>query len=142
MPRSLARLSASASSHRDLSLAVFITNIAESDFRYTQHPRQAHCPGLALAECVRGETDRRDPTGMSRPHDRIWGGAPASDPGQVCRLLSYYNESRIHRSLNKDAPFHRAIERVGAITSRLSSAVFITNITESDFRYTQPRSIQ
>src|SRR6266511_1089333 len=36
MPRSLARLSASASSHRDLSSAVFITNIAESDFRYTQ----------------------------------------------------------------------------------------------------------
>jgi transposase InsO family protein len=29
----------------------------------------------------------------------------------------YYNESRIHRSLNKDAPFHRAIERLGAITS-------------------------
>jgi len=32
MPHSLARLSASASSHRDLSSAVFITNIAESDF--------------------------------------------------------------------------------------------------------------
>jgi hypothetical protein len=30
---------------------------------------------------------------------------------------AYYNESRIHRSLNKDAPFHRAIERLGAITS-------------------------
>ena len=30
----------------------------------------------------------------------------------------YYNESRIHRSLDKDAPFHRAIERVGAITSQ------------------------
>src|SRR5437867_2881459 len=27
----------------------------------------------------------------------------------------YYNESRIHGSLDKDAPFHRAIERVGAI---------------------------
>jgi hypothetical protein len=35
MPRSLARLSASASSHRDLFSVVFITNIAESDFRYT-----------------------------------------------------------------------------------------------------------
>jgi hypothetical protein len=31
---------------------------------------------------------------------------------------AYYNESRIHRSLNKDAPFHRAIERFGAITSQ------------------------
>ena len=30
---------------------------------------------------------------------------------------AYYNESRTHRSLNKDAPFHRAIERLGAITS-------------------------
>ncbi len=30
----------------------------------------------------------------------------------------YYNESRIHRSLNKDAPFPRAIERLGVITSR------------------------
>jgi hypothetical protein len=30
---------------------------------------------------------------------------------------AYYNESRIHRSLNKEAPFHRAIERLGAIKS-------------------------
>jgi transposase InsO family protein len=30
---------------------------------------------------------------------------------------AYYNESRTHRSLNKDAPFHCAIERLGAITS-------------------------
>jgi hypothetical protein len=36
MPRFLARLSASASSHRNLSLAVFITNIVEFNFRYTQ----------------------------------------------------------------------------------------------------------
>jgi transposase InsO family protein len=48
----------------------------------------------------------------------------------------YYNESRIHRSLNKDAPFPRAIERLGVTTSR-PVAVFITNIAESDFRYTQ-----
>jgi transposase InsO family protein len=40
----------------------------------------------------------------------------------LCRILgkfaAYYNESRIHRSLDEDAPFHRAIERVGAITSQ------------------------
>jgi hypothetical protein len=36
MPRSIGRLSASASLHRSLSLADFITNIAESRFRYTQ----------------------------------------------------------------------------------------------------------
>jgi hypothetical protein len=31
-----ARLSISVSSHHDLSLAAFITNMAESDFRYAQ----------------------------------------------------------------------------------------------------------
>jgi transposase InsO family protein len=31
---------------------------------------------------------------------------------------AYYNEARTHRSLNKDAPFHRAIQRLGAITSQ------------------------
>jgi transposase InsO family protein len=38
------------------------------------------------------------------------------------RVLSsyaqYYNESRIHRSLSKDDPFPRAIERLGVITSQ------------------------
>src|SRR5262249_6026343 len=38
-------------------------------------------------------------------------GAPQAP--EVCCLL--YNVSRIHRWLNKDAPFHRATERVGAI---------------------------
>jgi transposase InsO family protein len=36
----------------------------------------------------------------------------------VGKYAVYYNESRIHRSLDKDAPVHRAIERVGAITSQ------------------------
>src|SRR5262249_2468312 len=36
MPHSIGRSSASASSHPSLSLAAFITNTAESDFRYTQ----------------------------------------------------------------------------------------------------------
>jgi len=31
---------------------------------------------------------------------------------------AYYNEARTHRSLNKDAPFHRAIRRLRAITSQ------------------------
>ena len=30
----------------------------------------------------------------------------------------HYNVSRTHRSLNKDAPLHRAIERLGAVVSR------------------------
>ena len=36
----------------------------------------------------------------------------------LIQFATYYNECRIHRSLNKDAPFHRAIERLGAITSQ------------------------
>jgi signal transduction histidine kinase len=53
----------------------------------------------------------------------------------------YYNESRIHRSLSKDAPFPRAIERLGVITSRPVLVVFITNIAESDFWYIQVRKV-
>jgi len=34
------------------------------------------------------------------------------------RYAAYYNESRIHRSLDKDVPFDRAIERFGVITSQ------------------------
>ena len=40
----------------------------------------------------------------------------------LCRILgayaAYYNELRTHLSLNKDTPFHRAIQRIGAITSQ------------------------
>jgi hypothetical protein len=31
---------------------------------------------------------------------------------------AYYNELRTHRSLNKDVPFHREIQRLGVITSQ------------------------
>ena len=31
---------------------------------------------------------------------------------------AHYNVSRTHRSLNKDAPLHRVIERLGAVVSR------------------------
>jgi transposase InsO family protein len=33
----------------------------------------------------------------------------------VGAYAAYYNEARTHRSLNKDAPFHRPIQRLGAI---------------------------
>src|SRR3981081_4667215 len=36
----------------------------------------------------------------------------------LAKYAAYYNESRTHRSLNKDAPFHRTIQRMGAITSQ------------------------
>src|SRR6516165_9836655 len=34
------------------------------------------------------------------------------------KYIAYYNRSRIHRALDKDAPLHRAIERNGIITSQ------------------------
>src|SRR5262249_35707326 len=34
------------------------------------------------------------------------------------KYAAYYNEPRIHRSLDKDAPFHRGIERFGVIISQ------------------------
>jgi transposase InsO family protein len=34
------------------------------------------------------------------------------------KYVAYYNGSRIHRALNKDAPFSRAVEYLGVITSR------------------------
>jgi transposase InsO family protein len=49
----------------------------------------------------------------------------------------YYNESRTHRSLNKDAPVHRPIGSLGAIISRPVLGGLHHNIAESDFRYTQ-----
>src|SRR5262245_12452385 len=48
---------------------------------------QADCSPIAVAEPECRETDRHDPTGMSRPRNCIWGGAPAPDPGSVCRIL-------------------------------------------------------
>ena len=41
---------------------------------------------VAMAERVRRETDRHDPTGMCRPPDRVRDSS-APDPSRVCRLL-------------------------------------------------------
>ena len=35
----------------------------------------------------------------------------------LTKYAAYYNELRTHRSLNKDAPIHRAIQRLGGIVS-------------------------
>jgi hypothetical protein len=74
------------------------------------YPRQAHCPSLAVAKRLRREADRIDSSRVRRPHRRVGRGTPAAH-------TRYYNESRVHRALNKDAPFHRVIERLDAITS-------------------------
>jgi transposase InsO family protein len=36
----------------------------------------------------------------------------------LAEYATYYNKLRTHRSLTKDAPLHRAIERLGAVTSQ------------------------
>jgi hypothetical protein len=54
----------------------------------------------------------------------------------------YYNESRVHHALEKDAPFHRVIERLAAITSTSVLGGLITSIAESSFRYTQVETIR
>jgi transposase InsO family protein len=36
----------------------------------------------------------------------------------LATYANYYNELRTHRSLTKDTPLHRAVERLGAVTSR------------------------
>jgi hypothetical protein len=52
---------------------------------------------------------------------------------------AYYNVSRTHRSLNKDAPLHRAVERLGTVVSRPVLGGLHHNIAESSFWNTQPR---
>jgi hypothetical protein len=50
----------------------------------------------------------------------LQGMRPVLGTGPLAKSIMtvYYNESRIHRSLDKDSPFHRAIERLGVITSK------------------------
>src|SRR3954451_2267626 len=50
---------------------------------------------------------------------------------------SYYNEIRTHRALQKDAPIHRPIERIGIPKSRPILGGLHHNTSESNFRYTQ-----
>src|SRR6516164_8057676 len=86
-------------------------------------------PPLAASVCKRPDAGSR----MSREaHVRFWERAVVKfrratrlivfGEAHLRRILgryaAYYNESRIHRSLDKDAPFHRAIERFGLITSQ------------------------
>ena len=46
---------------------------------------------------------------------------------------SYYNETRTHRSLNKDAPIPRPVQRIGRIASNALVVGCTTNTSESEF---------
>jgi hypothetical protein len=55
----------------------------------------------------------------------------------LTKYATYYNELRTYRSLNKDAPIHRAIQHVGSIVStpvRRTSSPLRSGL---GFRYTQ-----
>ena len=50
---------------------------------------------------------------------------------------AYYNEVRTRRSLRKDAPIHRAVQRIGDITSQSVIGDCTIGTCESNFRYRQ-----
>lgn len=52
----------------------------------------------------------------------------------------YYNEARTHRSLGKDAPHFREVQRVGAFRSEPVLVDFITIMSESSFRHTHRKA--
>jgi hypothetical protein len=51
----------------------------------------------------------------------------------VKSYASYYNAVRTYRSLAKDAPLTRPVQRIGRIASQPWSVVCITNTSESEF---------
>lgn len=52
--------------------------------------------------------------------------------------MNYYNETRTHLSLEKDAPLSQTVERVGVFFAVQSSANCITNVSRFDLRQAQP----
>jgi hypothetical protein len=105
---SIARLSVSAPSSQDLSLVAFTINIAESSFRHTQ-PASPWQNGFAerLIGSIRREC---------LDHIIVLGEA------HLRRILKsytrYYNETRTHLALDKDAPLSRTVMRAGRILCR------------------------
>jgi hypothetical protein len=90
MPHSIDRLSVSAPSHHSLSLADFITNIAESDLRYTQLPYSAPIAGQTLRK---GHLWPRGPASFARPLPPKRCGLPRASrlaPGKVILAASTF----------------------------------------------------
>ena len=66
-------------------LAIFLSHLVGQ--LGPKNGAKTHANAARVRFARRGETDWHDRTGMSQPHDRIWRGAPAPDPGSVCRVL-------------------------------------------------------
>jgi hypothetical protein len=79
------------------------------------HSGQAYCTSLALAERLCRTADRIDP-------GRVCGTFVVLGEAHLRRVLRaytrYYNDIRTDRSLDKDAPVSRPIQRTGSIGSR------------------------
>jgi hypothetical protein len=103
------------------------------DFGAAVHPTSLTHPPEIGDKCCKQVDDRKHRIGFDAlilPHH--------ANPGRI-EFSGTTGETSwrciaIHRSLHKDAPCHRAIQRLGAITSHsLSSAEFITNIADLIF---------
>src|SRR5271165_6061281 len=85
MPHPIARLSASALSHHGLSLAAFITNTAESNYRFTQvamqmHSEQKHCHFPCPCEHLVKAGDRHCSAPLCEKHTPRLCGTPRASP--------------------------------------------------------------
>ena len=71
-----------------------------------------------------------------------WRAIPIKSTPHLRRVLKsfarYYNEMRTHRSLDKDAPISRPVQRTGSIISHALSADCITTTSESEFSVHTP----
>ena len=102
------------------------------------NPGQAYRVSLALAEWCCRTADRVGPARVFGPHHCPGRGASASDSAIVCLLLQRF---RTHRSLNKDAPISRPVQRTGVINSRAILGGTPSPLRPSlGFRYTHRRS--
>ncbi len=122
------------------SWADCITNTAGSDFRWDNAPRylirdRDTSYGPVFVRRLRAMGIRDRPIAPRSPWQNAYVERLIGSIRRECldhtivfgeahlrRILgayaAYYNELRTHRSLNKDAPIHRAIQRLGAITSQ------------------------
>jgi hypothetical protein len=80
------------------------------------HPRQTHCFRLALQN---GFAERLIGSIRRECVDHVI----ALGEAHLRRILQgyarYYNDVRTHRSLDKDSPFSRPVDRIGCITSHM-----------------------
>src|ERR1700733_6127274 len=90
------------------------------DLSIHRYSRPLDVSAFTLAKRLRRTTNRLDPQGMPRSYRGV-----RQTPFAPCAavLLDYYNGTRTHLSLNKDAPISRAVETAGR-TWRTTSSIW------------------